>query len=477
MSGGRAPGWTLAITCSAAFMGSVDLLAVTTALPQIGKDTGASFTNLEWVINAYALAVAVGLFTGGALGERFGRMKTFNVGVAVFTIASVAAALAPNAETLIAARAVQGIGTAIAVPVTLTLILAAFPPQRLGMALGAWGGIVGTGVGTGPLIGGAVTDAFGWQSIFWINVPLGIVTVLLAIRFMTESRGERQPLDLVGLLLISVGLLATVRAVQGAEKAGWREATTLTQLALGAVLVLAFVAWEKKASEPMLPLSLLRMPSFAAANASGFLMGAALFSAGVLITQYFQLGRGYSPTESGLGLLPWTATPILISPLAGKIAESIGNRPLITAGLALQGVGLGWFGLVAGSHTTYLVLMAPLFVAGVGISLVFPTVAAATLEAAGPARVGVASSTANASRQVGGAIGIAAIGAVFLAAGGFESVHAIVDGLGPALTVAAAVSVLGAVTGLGVRQSALPARTDVGNADTAVAAGRTEARW
>lgn len=448
-----AAGWALGITCAATFVESVDLLAVTTALPQIGQDTGASFTSLEWTINAYALAVAVGLFTGGALGERIGRKKVFNLGVTVFTIASVVAALAPNAETLIAARAVQGIGTAMVAPVTLTLILATFPAQKVGMAFGVWGGIVGTGVGTGPLIGGVMTDAFGWQSIFWINIPLGIVTVLLAVRFMGESRGERQPLDLLGLVLISAGLLFVVRAVQGAESAGWGDATTLTQLASGAALVLGFVAWENKAAAPMLPLSLLRMPSFASANASGFLMGAALFSAGVLITQYFQLGRGFTPTESGLGLLPWTATPILVSPLAGKLAESVGNRPLIAAGLALQGVGLGWFGLLADVDTSYLVLMAPLFVAGVGISLVFPTVAAATLEAAGPARMGVASSTSNASRQVGGAIGIAAIGAVFLTAGGFESVTAIVDGLRPALFVAAAVSLIGALTGLGVRSS------------------------
>lgn len=476
MSRGKAPGWTLAITCAAAFIESVDLLAVTTALPQIGKDTGASFTNLEWVINAYALAVAVGLFIGGALGERFGRRNVFSLGVAVFTIASIAAALAPNAETLIAARAVQGIGTAIVIPVTLTLILAAFPPRKLGVALGVWGGVVGTGVGTGPLIGGAVTDAFGWQSIFWINVPLGILTVLLAKRFMAESRGQRQPLDLVGLVLISVGLLFVVRAVQGAESAGWADATTLTQLAIGAAFVLGFVAWENKASAPMLPLSLLRMPSFASANASAFLMGAALFSAGVLITQYFQLGRGFSPTESGLGLLPWTATPILVSPIAGKLAESIGNRPLIAAGLALQGVGLGWFGMVAGTDTSYVVLMAPLFVAGVGISLVFPTVAAATLQAAGPTRMGVASSTTNASRQVGGAIGIAAIGAVFLAAGGFESIDAIVDGLRAALIAAAIVSVLGALAGLGVRPSARPAAAEAGAADSALAPEVADAR-
>jgi EmrB/QacA subfamily drug resistance transporter len=451
MSSQRAPGWTLAIACAAAFIESVDLLAVTTALPEIGEDTGASFSHLEWVINAYALAVAVGLFTGGALGERFGRRRVFNLGVTLFTVASVGAALAPTAGTLIAARALQGLGTAIVTPVTLTLILTAFPAKKLGTALGAWGGIVGTGVGVGPLIGGAITDAFGWQAIFWVNVPLGILTILLSMRFIRESRGEPQPLDLLGLVLISAGLFVFVRAVQRAEEVGWGESSTVIQLAAGSALVLGFVAWESRASAPMLPTSLLRMPSFASANVSGFLMGAALFSGGVLITQYFQLGRGYSPTESGLGLLPWTATPIVVSPIAGRIAESIGNRPLIAAGLVLQGLGLGWFGFVAGTDTSYATLMAPLFTAGVGISFVFPTVAAATLDAAGPTRMGVASSATNASRQVGGAIGIAAIGSVFLAAGGFESTSAITDGLGPALIVAAAVSVLGALTGLGVR--------------------------
>ncbi|WP_166350922.1 DHA2 family efflux MFS transporter permease subunit [Phytoactinopolyspora limicola] len=452
----RTASWTLGITCVAVFIESVDLLAVTTALPRIGEDTGARFTDLEWVINAYALAVAVGLFLGGALGERFGRRRMFNLGVIVFTVASIAAATSPNAEVLIAARAVQGLGTAIVIPVTLTLIRAAFPPQRIGVAMGVWGGVVGTGVGVGPLIGGAITEVFNWQSIFWINVPVGVITLVLSQLKMTESRGERQRLDLVGLVLVSIGLLVIVRTVQGAESRGWGESSTIVQLTVGVAVLLVFVVWENRASQPMLPLALLRKPTFASANTSAFLMGAALFSGGVLITQYFQVGRGFSPTESGLGLLPWTATPILVSPIAGRLAESVGNRPLIVAGLILQGIGLGWFGLIVEPGTEYTTLLAPLFIAGIGISLVFPTVAAATMHTAGPALMGVASSMTNASRQVGGAVGIAAIGGVFLANGNLGSLEGIIDGLSPALITGATLSVLGAVIALGVREQPTP---------------------
>ena len=286
---------------------------------------------------------------------------------------------------------------------------------------------------------------------------------------MAESRGQRQPLDLVGLVLISAGLLVVVRAVQGAERAGWSDAGTLIQLAVGGALIVGFVGWENRAPEPMLPLSLLRMPSFAAANASGFLMGAALFSSGVLITQYFQLGRGYSPTESGLGLLPWTATPILCAPIAGRLAESVGQPAADRGRVGAPGDRTGL--VRTGSRRQHLLSQPDAAVVrrrGWASRWSSRPWQRQTLEVAGPAQTGVASSTANASRQVGGAIGIAAIGAVFLAAGGFESVAAIVDGLGPALITAAAVSIIGALTGLAVRPAPAP------GADPALAPKRDE---
>lgn len=448
----RVARWTLAVTSVAVLMLSLDLLVVTTALPVIGRDLDASFAEVEWMINAYALTLAVALFAGGALGERYGRRRLFVVGVVLFTVASAAAALAPNEGALIAARAIQGAGAAIVMPLSLTLITAAFPVERRGMALGVWAGVIGTGVGLGPLVGGAVTEALTWEWIFWINVPIGLATAALSLRFVRESCGARSPLDPIGLVLVSVGLLAIVHAVQGAADAGWTSGGTVLQLILGVALVLAFLLWERTTPTPMLPLGLLRVRTFAAANASGFLMGAALFSAGLLVAQYLQLAKGFSPVEAGVGMLPWTATPILLSPLAGRLADRAGNRPLMAAGLALHALGLAWFGLAAGAQAAYPTLVVPLLLAGIGISLVFPTVASAALGAAGPDRIGFASAMSNSTRQLGGAIGIAAVGAVFTANGALSTPDSIADGLQPALLAAAALSLAGALVALRARE-------------------------
>lgn len=456
MNSGRAiAGWTLGLTCVAGFMESLDSLSVITAMPAIGRDYGSSLTELEWLINAYALALAAAIFTGGALGERFGRRRVFIGGVAVFTAASVLAALAPTLGVLVFARVLQGLGTAIVLPVSLTLILDAFPRERAGAALGAWSGVIGTAVGIGPLVGGALTEAISWHWIFWTNVPIGVITIVLARTKMRESTGKRQRLDLVGLLLISAGLFLIVNAVQGAAIAGWSSATTIVQLLGGAVLLVAFFGWEFRTRDPMLPVSLLRVRTFVTANASGFLMGASLFSAGVLVAQYLQVGLGYSPVQAGLGMLPWTAMAIILSPIAGQLADKIGNRPFMVAGLTLHGIGLGWFGITATPDASYWQLLVPLLVAGVGISLVFPTVANATLGAARPEQIGVASSMANAARMVGGAIGIAVVGAVFLAIGSLETPATVSEGMHPAMLTAAAISLVGAIIALGVKRPQL----------------------
>src|SRR5947207_2582978 len=246
--------WTFAITSVALFMVTLDNLVVTMALPSIRLDLGASIEDLEWTVNAYTLSFAVLLLTGAALGDRFGRRRLFAIGLGIFTVASAAAALAPNVDTLIAARAVQGIGGAIVTPLTLTILSAAVPPERRGLALGAWGGVGGLAVAFGPLVGGAVVNGISWHWIFWLNVPIGLVLIPLALTRLTETRGPDSRLDVPGLALASAGLFGIVWGLVRGNSVGWGSVQIVASLAAGFVLVAAFVAWERRTATPMLPM-------------------------------------------------------------------------------------------------------------------------------------------------------------------------------------------------------------------------------
>src|SRR5689334_7789716 len=260
------PLWTFALTAVALFMVVLDNLVVTTALPSIRKDLGGGVDALEWTVNAYTLTYAVLLLTGAALGDRFGRRRMFVIGLGIFTLASAAAALAPSTGALIAARAIQGAGAAIVTPLTLTILSGAFPPEKRGLAIGAWSGISGLGVALGPLVGGAVVDGISWHWIFWINVPIGIALVPLAIRFLTESHGPAKHLDLPGLVLGGVGLLGVVYGIVRGNEVGWASTEILASLTVGVALVAAFVAWELRAPHPMLPMRFFRSRTFSDAN-------------------------------------------------------------------------------------------------------------------------------------------------------------------------------------------------------------------
>jgi EmrB/QacA subfamily drug resistance transporter len=441
--------WTFAITSLALFMVVLDNLVVSTALPVIRTDLGATIEELEWTVNAYTLTFAVFLLTGAALGDRFGRRRMFFVGLAIFTAASAAAALAPSMEALIAARAVQGIGGAIVTPLTLTLLSAAFPAERRGVALGAWSGIAGLAVAAGPLVGGAVVDGIAWQWIFWLNVPIGLAVLPLS-RLLTESHGPDKALDLPGLALASGGLLGIVWGLVHGNSDGWGSPEIVGSLAAGALLLGSFVAWEGRAKEPMLPLRFFRDRSFAAANAASLAMYFGMFGSVFLLSQFFQTAQGYSPFEAGLRVLPWTAMPMLVAPIAGALSDRFGGRPFLAGGLALQAIGLAWIAAVSSADVGYASLVGPFVLSGIGMGMFFAPVANIVLTAVGSRDEGKASGASNAIREVGGVFGVAVLASIFAHSGGYESPAIFNDGLVPATWVGAVVVAAGAVVALAV---------------------------
>ncbi|MGI9112972.1 MAG: MFS transporter, partial [Gaiellaceae bacterium] len=292
--------WTFAITSIALFMVTLDNLVVTTAIPVIRRDLDASLESLEWTVNAYTLTFAVLLLTGAALGDRFGRRRVFAIGVGVFTLGSVAAALAPTVEALNLARALQGLGGAIVMPLTLTILSAAVPKEKRGLALGAWGGISGLAVAFGPVVGGAVVQGLSWQWIFWLNVPIGLLLIPLALSRLQETHGPGGRLDLPGLGLASAGLFGIVWGLIRGNGQGWASPEIVGSLAVGGLLVAAFVAWELRTAAPMLPMRFFRKPAFALANVASLFMFFGMFGSIFLLSQFFQTVQGYSPLGAGL---------------------------------------------------------------------------------------------------------------------------------------------------------------------------------
>jgi len=437
--------WTFAITSIALFMVTLDNLVVTTAIPVIRTDLDASLESLEWTINAYTLTFAVLLLTGAALGDRFGRRRVFAIGVTIFTLGSIAAALAPSVEFLNVARAVQGLGGAIVLPLTLTILSAAVPPEKRGLALGAWSGIAGLAVAFGPLVGGAVVQGISWHWIFWLNVPIGLVLVPLALTRLTESYGSTTKLDLPGLGLISAGLFGIVWGLVRGNVQGWGSAEIVTSLVVGALFVAAFVAWELRAEQPMLPMRFFRSAAFTFSNTASLFMYFGMFGSIFLLAQFFQTVQGYSPLGSGLRILPWTLAPMFIAPLAGALSDRIPPKVIVGVGLSLQAAALAWIGLISEPDTPYPQLILPFMIAGIGMAMFFGPVANIVLSAVRPDEEGIASGANNAIRELGGVLGVAVLAAVFAHAGGYESGQAFVAGMNPALLIGAGVVAVGAL--------------------------------
>jgi EmrB/QacA subfamily drug resistance transporter len=448
--------WVLILTGIGSLMAALDTVVVSTALTTIHRDLGASVSQLEWTVNAYNLSFAVLMITGAALGDRYGRRRFYAVGLALFAAASAACALAPGVGWLIAARAVQGAGGALIVPLGLALLSAAFPPERRGAAIGIFSAITGISVASGPVIGGAVVQGISWQWIFWLNVPIGLLAIPFVLTRMRESHGPDTALDIPGLVLVTGGVLGIVWGLVRGNTAGWGSLEVTAAFAAGAVLVAAFIAWEVRAREPMLPVRFFRSRAFTAGNTAIFFVLASLFGAVFFFAQLLQTGLGYDALGAGVRLLPWTGTFIVVAPIAGALSDRIGERPLMVTGLLIQAAGLVWVASIASPTVAYSSLVLPMIVAGVGISMAIPAAQNSVVGSMALSDIGKAAGANSMMRELGGVFGIAFTVAVFAANGSYASAQAFTDGFTPAIAVGAGLSLLGALAGL-----ALPGRSSV----------------
>jgi EmrB/QacA subfamily drug resistance transporter len=449
----RAQGWALALASVASFMVVLDLLVVSTALTTIHRDLGASIGQLEWTVNAYTLAFAVLLMTAAAVGDRFGRRRVFTTGLGVFAAGSAACALAPGVAALIAARTVQGTGAAMVMPLALALLNAAIPPDRRGWAMGIFGSVTALATVVGPVLGGAITQGIAWQWIFWLNVPIGLLAIVLALRHLDESYGPRAVLDLPGMVLGTGAALGLVWGLVRSSSAGWGSPVVTGTLAAGVVLAVAFTGWELRARAPMLPMRLFAIRGFSAGSAAAFLQGAAITGAVFFMAQFEQVGLGHDPLGAGLRLLPWGVAPLLIAPRAGQLSDRIGDRPLVVSGLLLQTAGFAWIASSASPRLAYLAMLPPMVISGAGLGLAIPAVTKAVIGSVPRGDIGKASGSFSTMRQLGSAFGVAILAAVFTSAGGYTSAAAFSAGFAPAIAAAAGLALAGAIAGL-----ALPGR-------------------
>jgi EmrB/QacA subfamily drug resistance transporter len=462
------PVWTLLACSAAVFMCVLDALVVTTALPVLRTSLHSGVSGLEWTVNAYNLTFACLLLTGAALGDRFGRRRILCTGLAVFALASAAAALSPAIGILIAARAVQGAGAALVMSLTLTLVSSAFPTQKRGLAIGIWAAAGGLSGAIGPFAGGVIVQAVGWHWIFWINVPVGLALIPLTARKVHESFGDRPRLDVAGLVLASAGLLGILWGLIRASTAGWGSGEVIGTLTAGAVITAGFLLWEHRAAHPMLPLAMFRQPRFAAANGVGFCLFAGLFGALFLTSQYFQTALQLTPAQAGARLLAWSAPGLVIMPFTGKLAGRYGNRPLMLAGLLGQAAGLAAVAVLAAHHASYAPLAIALVTAGAGSSMAYPAIASEVVSSVPAAQIGIASGANSALRELGGVFGVAILATVFTRPAVYTSTPAFTAGFSAALWAGAALTATGILLALAVRTrpAAAPAQLAPSHAST-----------
>ncbi|MFQ6394096.1 MFS transporter [Nocardia sp. KC 131] len=427
------------------FMVVLDNLVVTNALPVIRTELGASLSDLQWFVNAYTLAFASLLLTATVLGDRLGRRRMFLAGIALFTVASAACALAADPWMLIAARAIQGFGAAAVMPLSLTLLSSAVSEKMRSAAIGIWGGITGLGVALGPLVGGAVVEGLSWQWIFWINVPIGVLVLPFAARVLNESYGGKRRLDPLGLVLSAGGVLAVVWGVVHGAEDGWTSAGVLSALLGGAILLGCLIAWELKTTDPMLPLRLFRSRAFRVSNTTVFTFSAGVFGSVFLVAQYFQVVQGYGPLQSGIRTMPWTLAPMVVAPLAGLIVDKVGARTLLATGQAALALSLAWMAAIATVDASYVSFVGPFLLGGIGMGLTFAPGATVVMASATPEDRAMASGTNSTIREVGVAMGVAVLASVFASHGSYLSPQSFVDGMVPAVWVGAGVVAVGAL--------------------------------
>jgi EmrB/QacA subfamily drug resistance transporter len=441
--------WTLILASVASLMVGLDMLVVVTALNTIRVHLGGSVADLDWTMNAYTLVIAVLLLTATAAGDRLGRRRVLAAGLAVFIASSAGCALAPSIGVLIAARAIQGAGTAMVLPQAFALVGSAFPAHQRARAMGIFAGITGLATLGGPVVGGAVVQGLAWQWIFWLNVPIGIVLIPLMLRRIEESYGPRAAFDVPGLVLSGGAAFGLVWGLVRGNAAGWGSAQVSGPLVAGVVLMAGFAAWERRARSPMIPVSLFRNSAFVSAMAAGFLMMGAIAGTAFFLAQYLQAGLGQGPLAAGLRLLPWTAVLFPVAPPAGALAGRLGERPVVVAGLVAQAAGFGWMALESGAG--YSALIPAMVLAGIGVSAAMPAVQSAAVGAVPSGQIGVGAGTYNVMRMLGNTFGIAIASVVFAANGSFASPSAAGHGFRAALITTAVMSAAGALTGLGLR--------------------------
>jgi EmrB/QacA subfamily drug resistance transporter len=439
--------WVLALTSVASLMIALDVLVVSTALDQIGKDFAAPVEALGWTVNAYILTFAVLLMTAAVAGDRYGRRRMFVVGLLIFTAASAGCALATSVGWLIAARAIQGVGAAILMPMALAQVTAAYPPEQRSWALGIYSSVTALSSVLGPVVGGAITFGLAWQWIFWLNVPVGLVAALFALRQLPEAFGPPARADLAGLGLVTASVLGLVLGLLRGNDIGWANAQTIAFLACGVACAVLFVAWERRCAAPMMPMSLFRIRTFAAGNAAMFLLNGAIMSAIFFMAQFQQVVLRQDALAAGLRLLPWGIALFVTAPKAAALAERFGERLTVVVGLSLQGAGLAWFALIADPQVTYGAMVAPMIVAGAGFAMAIPVVQKGVVSAVAATEIGKASGVLSMIRQLGGAFGVALTVAVFAWLGSRAGAAEFSRGFAGAGVVAALLSFGGAIAG------------------------------
>ena len=455
--------WTLGAVALGLFMIMLDNTIVNVALPSMQRDLGIGVPELEWVVSGYALTFAVLMLTGGKLADMFGRRRIFIVGLAIFTVSSLACGLAPSAEALIGARAVQGIGAALMNPATLSIITATFPPRERGRAIGIWVGVSAMALAIGPLVGGVITEQFDWTWIFFINVPIGVLAILAARMLIDESRdtSDGQRLDLPGLVSSAVALFALTFALIEADTYGWTSGVILGLFAVAIAGFTALVALERRQRVPMLDLSLFRQGSFAGANAAMLLTAFAMFGVLFFLSLYMQNVLGYSAIHAGAAFLPMTVIITLVAPIAGRLSDRVGSRWLMGGGLTLVASALLLFARL-GVDASYWSVLPALMLGGLGMSLTMTPTTAAVMSSVPVDKAGVGAAVLNSFRQVGGSLGIAVIGAIVtsqvsVAPGSPAYAEQLVSGMHTGFHVSAAMALVGALIAVtSVRKHSYP---------------------
>lgn len=432
------------LACSlASFMVGLDALVVTTVLPNIRHDFSAGIDNLSWVVNAYALAFAVSILAGSMLGDRFGRRRMLTVGVALFAIASALCALAPTLGVLVAARAVQGAAGGVCVPLALAIVTAPTPAERRGKVIGIWGAITGIAVAIGPLIGGLVAQGLAWQWVFWLNLSVAALILVLACRIPADAP-QSGLADLIGLALVTLGIALVTHALVRVTPASLSDASLWAELAGGLVLLVGFARWERRAIAPLVPPALFRHGGFLASCIAMAALGAGLFGTAYLLAQYIQAAITPDPLGVGLALLPWTGLAVLVAPVVGRLSDKTGEAPLLALGLVLQ--ALGAILLAVTASTNYTAILVPLIVSGLGVAIAFPASATALMRTVPAPTITVASGVGNAFRQVGAALGIAVAVAVFTLSGGsLARPDTTITGFQPAMLALAGFGLIGTI--------------------------------